>query len=58
VDPQAAMEFHQAAGAAGIDLRARPISQFTSVTGVFRTLIDLPEDVHAASICLHARASN
>lgn len=56
VDPAAAAEFHQAAAAAGIDLRKRPISQFNSVTGVFRTLIDLPADLSAEMICLHARA--
>ncbi len=58
VDPQAAMAFHQAATAAGINLVERPISQFESVTGIFRTLIDLPADVHAVSIGLHARASS
>jgi meso-butanediol dehydrogenase/(S,S)-butanediol dehydrogenase/diacetyl reductase len=56
VDPQAAMEFHQAATAVGIKLTERPISQFSSVTGIFRTLIDLPADLHAVNISLHARA--
>ncbi|MCB1689959.1 MAG: SDR family oxidoreductase [Halioglobus sp.] len=58
VDPEAAMQFHQAATAAGIHLAERPISQFESVTGIFRTLIDLPADLHAVSIGLHARASD
>lgn len=57
VDPQAAMAFHQAATAAGLHLTERPISQFDSVTGIFRTLIDLPDDLHAAHISLHARAA-
>jgi NAD(P)-dependent dehydrogenase (short-subunit alcohol dehydrogenase family) len=48
--------FHEAATAAGFDLRGSPKSQFASVTGVFRTLIDLPADVTAASTWLHARA--
>jgi meso-butanediol dehydrogenase / (S,S)-butanediol dehydrogenase / diacetyl reductase len=56
VDPEAAMQFREAALAAGINLMERPISQFTSVTGIFRTLIDLPADVQVASVCLHARA--
>jgi 3-oxoacyl-[acyl-carrier protein] reductase len=56
VDPQAAMEFHQAAAAAGIRLAERPISQFSSVTEVFRTLIKLPADLQVATIGLHARA--
>jgi meso-butanediol dehydrogenase / (S,S)-butanediol dehydrogenase / diacetyl reductase len=57
VDPQAAMQFHQAAAAAGINLRERPISQFSSVTGIFRMLIDLPPDLQADSISLHARSA-
>jgi NAD(P)-dependent dehydrogenase (short-subunit alcohol dehydrogenase family) len=57
VDMDAAVAFHGAALAAGINLGERPISQFTSVTGIFRMLIDLPEDVQAAHINLHARAA-
>jgi hypothetical protein len=49
------MEFHKAALAAGLNLRERPISHFSSVTSVFRTLIDLPADLHAVHVCLHAR---
>jgi meso-butanediol dehydrogenase / (S,S)-butanediol dehydrogenase / diacetyl reductase len=55
VDPDAAMKFHQAALAMGINLGERPISQFTSVTDIFRALIDLPADLHAVTIGLHAR---
>jgi NAD(P)-dependent dehydrogenase (short-subunit alcohol dehydrogenase family) len=55
VDPAAAKRFAQAAMAAGLNLRERPISQFTSVTQIFRSLIDLPPDLHAVSISLHAR---
>ncbi len=57
VDMDAAIAFHEAATSAGINLVERPISQFTSVTGIFRMLIDLPEDLHAAHISLHARAA-
>jgi len=58
VDPEAAKQFHMACMAAGINLVARPISQFTSVTGIFRTLVDLPADLHGFSIGLHARAAD
>jgi meso-butanediol dehydrogenase / (S,S)-butanediol dehydrogenase / diacetyl reductase len=55
VDRDAAMKFHQAALAMGINLGERPISRFTSVTSIFRALIDLPADLHAVTIGLHAR---
>jgi len=58
VDMQAKVDFHQAATAIGIDLTKRPISQFTSVTGIFRTLIDLPPDLQIEHVSLHARAAN
>lgn len=56
IDPAVAMKFAQASAAAGLNLRERPISQYVSVTNVFRALIDLPADVHAANIALQARA--
>ncbi len=55
VPPEARMRFGKAAMEAGLNLRERPISQFTSVTSVFRSLIDLPPDLHAISISLGAR---
>ena len=55
-DPAAVMRFAQAAMAAGLNLAQRPISQYISVTEVFRALIDLPPDLQATHICLHARA--
>jgi NAD(P)-dependent dehydrogenase (short-subunit alcohol dehydrogenase family) len=55
VDPQAAMRFAQANAERGINLMQRPISQFASVTGVFRMLVDLPPDVHVVNVQLHAR---
>lgn len=57
-NPEDQMAFGAAAMKAGLNLRERPISQFTSVTDVFRSLIDLPADLHAASICLQARHAN
>ena len=56
VDPAAAGRFAQAAMANGLNLRERPISHFNSVTQAFRAIIDLPADLHAASISLHARS--
>jgi meso-butanediol dehydrogenase/(S,S)-butanediol dehydrogenase/diacetyl reductase len=55
IDPQAAMRFAQAAMGAGLNLRERPISQYTSVTNVFRAVIDLPADLHTQTVFLHAR---
>jgi len=54
-DPAALMRFHKAATEAGFNLRERPISQFTSATQVFRSLIDLPEDLQAVTVTLQAR---
>ena len=54
-DPQALMRFHRAALDAGFNLRERPISHFNSATQVFRTLIDLPDDLQATTISLLAR---
>jgi NAD(P)-dependent dehydrogenase (short-subunit alcohol dehydrogenase family) len=57
VDPAARIRFAQAAIEAGIKLRDRPLSHYTSVTNVFRALIDLPEDVQVGAITLHARST-
>ncbi|MFV8816714.1 SDR family oxidoreductase [Haliea sp. E17] len=50
-----AIAFHQAALKAGLNLGERPISSFESVTDIFRALLDLPADLQAAAINLHAR---
>jgi NAD(P)-dependent dehydrogenase (short-subunit alcohol dehydrogenase family) len=55
VDPAAAVRFGIASAKVGLNLRERPISQFTSVTNVFRALIDLPADLHVANVSLRAR---
>lgn len=55
VSPEARMAFGKAAIEAGIDLRVRPMSQFTSVADAFRALIDLPPDLHAIHLSLAAR---
>jgi NAD(P)-dependent dehydrogenase (short-subunit alcohol dehydrogenase family) len=55
IDPKVAARFAQAAMAAGLNLRERPISQVVSVTNIFRALIDLPPDLHAGTVVLSAR---
>ena len=53
--PEIGMRFHQACLAAGLNLRERPLSDFKSVSDVFRAVIDLPEDVHIQHVSLSAR---
>ena len=55
IDPAAAVAFQKATAAIGLNLRERPISQFDSVTNVFRALLDLPPDVTVQNVRLHAR---
>ena len=55
ISPEARMKFGRAAMEAGINLRDRPISQFTSATQIFRMLIDMPPDLQAVTVTLHAR---
>ncbi len=58
VDPQAAMAFRDAALARGINLIEKPLSQFTSVVGLFTALIDLPADLQVEHISLKARKAD
>ncbi|MGB8365258.1 MAG: SDR family oxidoreductase [Rhizomicrobium sp.] len=58
IDPAAAKRFAQAAMEAGLNLAQRPISQFSSVTNVFRAVIDLPSDLHVGFVSLQARVSD
>ena len=58
LDPAVAARFHKAALAAGLNLLERPITQYASVTGVFRALIDLPADLHIPTVMLRARAAD
>lgn len=55
VDPDARVAFGKAAYEVGLKLGERPISQFTSLLPLFRALVDLPADLHAATVHLHAR---
>lgn len=54
-DPEAAMRFARANMEGGVNLMKRPISQFTSVTGIFRAVIDMPADVHMGAVHVSAR---
>jgi meso-butanediol dehydrogenase / (S,S)-butanediol dehydrogenase / diacetyl reductase len=54
-EPAIGMQFYQACVAAGIDLRARPISHVNSVTDVFRALLDLPADVRVTHVSVEGR---
>jgi meso-butanediol dehydrogenase/(S,S)-butanediol dehydrogenase/diacetyl reductase len=58
LDPDVRKRFVEGNLAAGINFRERPISTFASVTNAFRALIDLPPDVHADFVALHARAAD
>ncbi len=54
-DPAAAGRFFQINAARGIDMATKPISSVTSVTDVFRAVVDLPPDVHLPHISVEAR---
>ncbi len=54
-NPEDQIAFAKAAMAVGFNMREEPISQFDSVTAAFRHLIDLPADLHAVLVTLHAR---
>lgn len=54
--PEAAAAFHQACMERGIDLTKTPVSQFTSVLWVFRSLVDMPADMHVDTVRMTSRA--
>lgn len=54
-DPAVAQRFYVESVKRGVDMRARPISHTSSVTGTFRALIDLPPDVKLTHISVGAR---
>lgn len=54
-DRDAAMRFHMGCTKNGLDLRTRPVSHSSSVTGVFRAVIDLPADVRVSHVSIGAR---
>lgn len=54
-DPAITLRFAQASMSAGLNLRERPLSHVSSVTNVFRAIIDLPADLQVATVSIHAR---
>ncbi|MCB2078477.1 MAG: SDR family oxidoreductase [Novosphingobium sp.] len=54
-NPDAAMRFAQGCAANGLNMMERPVSQVTSVTDVFRAVIDLPPDVKVMHVSVGAR---
>jgi meso-butanediol dehydrogenase / (S,S)-butanediol dehydrogenase / diacetyl reductase len=54
-DPAMSMRFGQAAMTAGLNLRDSPKSQYTSVTSVFRAVIDMPLDLQTPLVTIHSR---
>ena len=52
---QAAEGFHRACVERHIDLKALPISRFESVTWVFRSLVDMPADMHIDTVRFGSR---
>lgn len=57
VPMEAKIAFHEACMKQGINLSEKPISQFTSVLGLFTTLVDLPADIHVGHVSLQARST-
>ena len=55
--PEVQMRFGKACQEVGIDLRARPITHFNSVTQIFRMLIDAPADLQLGTVIAEARKS-
>jgi NAD(P)-dependent dehydrogenase (short-subunit alcohol dehydrogenase family) len=54
-EPELAMRFAKSNMERGLDLRTRPITHYASIVGVFRTLVDLPPDLHVVNVQMHAR---
>jgi meso-butanediol dehydrogenase / (S,S)-butanediol dehydrogenase / diacetyl reductase len=55
ITPEVAARFGAACARAGLDLRSRPISHFSSPAKIFRQLIDLPPDLNVEFVHLQAR---
>jgi NAD(P)-dependent dehydrogenase (short-subunit alcohol dehydrogenase family) len=53
IDPEVGLRFRDACAAAGVEM-AGAVTHFRSLVGIFRTLIDLPPDLHADTVSLHA----
>ena len=58
LDPVAMGRFIEEAMKRGLNLMARGISQYRSTTQLFRTLLDLPPDVHVGVIRFQGRVAD
>jgi meso-butanediol dehydrogenase/(S,S)-butanediol dehydrogenase/diacetyl reductase len=56
MEPEAAMRFGTEAMRRGLNLQARGITNYQSTLNVFRTLVDLPEDIHVGIVTFQSRA--
>ncbi len=56
MEPAAAQRFGMEAMRRGLNLQARGITQYQSTLNIFRTLVDLPEDIHVGTVTFHSRA--
>jgi NAD(P)-dependent dehydrogenase (short-subunit alcohol dehydrogenase family) len=56
-DPALWGRFFQSCLENGLNLMQRPVSRYPSLIRVFRTLIDMPPDLHVEGVKLHARAA-
>jgi meso-butanediol dehydrogenase / (S,S)-butanediol dehydrogenase / diacetyl reductase len=50
-----AMRFAQENAKTGLNLRERPMSHYNSVTDAFRAVVDMPPDLHIATVALIGR---
>jgi NAD(P)-dependent dehydrogenase (short-subunit alcohol dehydrogenase family) len=55
IEPAIAARFAESCMRAGLDLRSRPISHFSSPAKLFRQLIELPVDLNVDHVTLQAR---
>lgn len=55
ITPEVAQRFGAACMKAGLDLRSRPISHFSSPAKIFRQIINLPDDLNIEHMALQAR---
>jgi NAD(P)-dependent dehydrogenase (short-subunit alcohol dehydrogenase family) len=58
MDPVAGQRLFEAAMKRGLNLMARGMAQYQSTTQIFRTLVDLPPDVHVGMVSFHGRVAD
>ena len=58
MDPVAMGRFFEEAMKRGLNLMARGVSQYQSTTQIFRTLLDLPPDVHVGVVRFQSRVAD